>query len=275
MRRLLATHRWELWLLLGIPAIALAAAGAYRWSPILEEGYSGGFFLWHIIRHAVAALLLGAAYSRVRRLGRPLLSLVWRYSLTVAVVSAVGYLAAELLYDLLLSDGGSASRLGLLFTAVGLAELAILLWFARQASRISLAHAFLLAALTVGTSFPRVRSLDLLDSPFGVAILSAEAIGLASILLAVWALAHFDGLSRGMRTCSIVALFALSGLRFAVPGGIGIASLITRGDYMEAAVTGFGFLLSIAFIPALMLGLTYLIRVRPRPEQEPAAKPAS
>ncbi len=258
MRRFLATYRWELWLLLGIPAIALIANYAYTLSLVLEESYSGGFFLWHIIRNAVAALLLGAAYSRVRRLGRHMLALVWRYSLTVAVVSAVGYLAAELLYD-----GGSPASLGLLFTAVGFAGLAILLWFARQASRISLAHAFLLVALTVGGNLPRVRSLDYLDSPFGIAILSADAIGLASTLLAVWALAHFDGLRRGMRTFSIVALFALSGLRIAVPGGISIASLITRGHYMEAAMTGSGFLFSIAFIPALMLGLTYLVRVRP------------
>ena len=262
MRRLLITHRWELWLLLGVPAVALIAAYAYRWSPLLDESYSGGFFVWHSIRNAVAALMLGAAYSRVRRLGRPLLFLVWRYSLTVAVVSAVGYLAAGLLYDGLLSDGGSASRLGLFFTAVGLAGLFVLLWFARQASRISLAHAFLLIALAVGTSFPSVRSLDLLDSPFGVAILSAEAIGLASILLAVWALAHFDGLDRRMRTCSIVALFALSGLRFAALVGIGIAPLIAQGDYMEAARSMSIFF--VAILPsALMLGLTYLVRVRP------------
>ena len=242
MQPFLATYRWELWLLLGIPAIAVVTNYAYALSPILEESYSGGFFLWHIIRHAVAALLLGAAYSRVRGLGRPLLFLFWRYSLTVAVVSAVGYL---------------------------------LLWFARQASRISLAHAFLLVALTVGGNFPRVRSLDYLDSPFGIAILSADAIGLASVLVAVWALAHFDGLSRGVRTCSIVALFALSGLRPAALAGIGIVPLTAQENYMDAAAVGFGFFLPIAFIHGLTLGLTYLIRVRPQPEQEPETKPAS
>ena len=259
MRRLLVTYRWELWLFIAIPTIVLIATFPYRWFPIVEEGSPA--FLQDITRHAVATLLLGAAYSRVRGLGRPLLSLVWRYSLTVAVVSAVAYLAAELL-----DDGGSAFRFGLLLTAVRVAGLAVLLWFARQASGISLAHAFLLIALTYATRFPGARILDYPSVPYGRALLGAEGIVLASSLLAVWALAHFDSLDRGMRMRSIVALFALSGLRVVAVQGIVIAAWIAPGGYMATAISGLGSFSSIFLLPTLTLGLTYLVRVRPRPE---------
>ncbi len=254
MRRLLVTYRWELWLFIAVPTIALIAAYAYQWTPIMEEG--SPVFLQHIIRHAVAALLLGAAYPGVRGLGRPLLSLVWRYSLTVAVVSAAGYLAVELPHG-----GVGASRFGLLFTALRVAELAILLWFARQASGTSLAHAFLLVALTFAARFPGLWILDF--SLYGIAVLGANGIALASSLLAVWALAHFDSLDRTMRTRSIVALFALSGLYVVATTGIAILTIAER-DYMDAAITGL--VLWILLFPALTLGLTYLVRVRPQPE---------
>ena len=258
MRRLLATYSWELCLFIAIPAIALIATYAYRWSPIVEEGSPD--FLQGVIRHAVAALLLGAAYSRVRGLGRPLLSLVWRYSLTVAVVSPVGNLAAWLLWD-----GRLVSHLGLLVIALGLAELAVRLWFARQASGISLAHAYLLIALTYATQFPNAGDLDHVGTPYGIVLLSAEGIVLASSLLAVWALAHFDSLDRRMRTRSIVALFALSGLHVVAVEGIVIAAWIAPAG-LDAVITRLVFLSYGLFRPTLTLGLTYLVRVRPRPE---------
>ena len=213
MRRLLVTYRWELWLFIAVPTMVLIATFPYRWFPIVEEGSPA--FLQDITRHAVATLLLGAAYSRIRGLGRPLLSLVWRYSLTVAIDSAVAYLDAELL-----DDGGSAFRFGLLLTAVRVAGLAVLLWFARQASGISLAHAFLLIALTYATRFPGSADSGLSERPVRESVTGRRRDS-ADIQPArhFGTFARFDSRDRGMRMRSIVALFALSGLRVVAVSG--------------------------------------------------------
>ena len=76
----------------------------------------------------------------------------------------------------------------------GLVELPVLLWFARQASRFSLLHAFFLALIAVFTGplvFPSGASVSL--------SFSFDAfIYLAMTLLLVWLLGNFE--SRAMRS---------------------------------------------------------------------------
>ena len=161
MRRLLNKYRWELWLFIGIPTVAASVGPvglAYTWEVIASD--DGWFFsAWRAFSTSVvAAVLLGASYARVRRLEAFMLKLFWRYSLAVSVVSALGFLTIRLLPPLAWPDLSERIPFYLyLRWLLSLLSLAVVvgvvrLWFAREASRISLAHAFLVIALSVPTA---------------------------------------------------------------------------------------------------------------------------
>ena len=159
MRRLLNKYRWELWLFIGIPSVAASVGPiglAYTWDVIAsDDGWS--FSAWHAFSTSVvAAVLLGASYAKVRRLEGFMLKLFWRYSLAASVVSALGFLTISLLPP----NPGIPPTL-VLFTSIcegavqsALAALVglVRLWFAREGSRFSLAHAFLVIALSGSTA---------------------------------------------------------------------------------------------------------------------------
>ena len=160
MRRLLNKYRWELWLFIGIPTVAASVGPiglAYTWEVIASDDV-WSFSAWHAVStSAVAAVLLGVSYAKVRRLEGFMLKLFWRYSLAASVVSALGFLAINLLSRKLwdLSDLGFVYfYLRWVLSSLALAVVVglVRLWFAREASRISLAHAFLVIALSGSTA---------------------------------------------------------------------------------------------------------------------------
>ena len=109
------------------------------------------------------------------------------------------------------------------------------LWFARRASRVSLAHAFFIVALVF--SFPLVRLFETVafqsdaETPLRVLASAAasgasSALWISATLAAVWMLGNFDRRGAAFRKRAAAALF---GIR-AVVGIAGAVILAARGD---------------------------------------------
>ena len=287
MRRLLNKYRWELWLFTGIPTVAASVGPiglAYTWEVIASD--DGWFFsAWRAFSTSVvAAVLLGASYAKVRRLEGFMLKLFWRYSLAASVVSALGFLTISLLssqpwdpFD----RGFVPFYLRWVLSILALAGLVglVRLWFAREASRISLAHAFLVIALSGSTAGYSILLLPILlafwtltptsrDTSDAALQLPTAVLGTAITVLSIWALANFDGMGRRLRRRSLAALLVLGVLYTTDTDASGVVDYVEAGDYITAALTAALGLTAVTVFTLFVLGLTYLLRVR-QPTQPP------
>ena len=130
------------------------------------------------LRSIATTVLLGILYPLMRKANLPTLHLAWSCTLAIAGLSAVVYFGA-----VLAGYGETAVEAGWVITAAGLPGLFLLLWFARQASRFSLPHAYFLV-FVVGGVLP-----DFTDSlPFFFEWIWALLAG----GLVVWLLTNFD-----------------------------------------------------------------------------------
>ncbi len=274
LRRLLNRYRWELWLFIGIPAVSAVFVYFYEWSPAGRDDDLRLLGWGSLIAFVCGALLKGASYRWVCRLGRPTLAVLWRCALATSVVGAVTLFFVNILYPL---RATRADDLSVLYKWVILLVLLLVgtsivrLWFAREASRISLAHAFLLVALTsgVGSSILSVVSRLRLEwdflSPYDLAVVAGSVvIGVWTTLLSIWALAHFDVLSSESRTRVVVLLLALGA--FAATPYVHVVREIEAGDYATAMLVVATLALPTVVFTLIVLGLTYLLRVRQPPE---------
>ena len=109
----------------------------------------------------VEAALLLALYARVRRLGRGYLSLVWGYAIAIEGIAVLVWLVGIALWPSYASSSFGFTLLWVTGASLvqGVTSLALLLWFARQASRFSLAHAFFLFLLFAGYHLPSAISI--------------------------------------------------------------------------------------------------------------------
>jgi len=179
----LRKYRWPLVLFLGIPIVAgisqVLVALVYELS---TSGNTNSYELaiWtSVARSSTGAVILGILYARLRNTEQSIVRLAWSYTLVLECMSALLYLGAALV-----GYGDSLRELGQLYALNALVSFLPLLWFARRASRISLAHAFFLVFIVGGLALP-----DLLESlPFYFEWLWQ----LAGSILAVWLLANFD-----------------------------------------------------------------------------------
>ena len=267
MARLLGRYRWELLLLVVVPAIAYIFSGVgVGFGPwvsttlLLLLNFSSG------IGHGFTAILLGVTYFRVRALGRPTLSLFWEYSLSAAVIATLSAITAALVAIAFLRLEIISSHLAV-FPLIRLVEdtpgALVLLWFARRASRISLAHAFLLVTATVSPTLN--VSLDNL-ALYNAAIITDVMLQFTLSLLAVWAIPHFDGDNFWMRARLLAALLTVGGLRLIFWAVIGIITVKVQGSY-ELTIVDLTNAILIFALPTLLV-LTYLVRVRPPPALE-------
>ena len=203
MPRFLVTYRWELWLLLWTPLLSvIASVLAFSLYASLYEDRPVPGYVAHA-QGAVASLVLAgfllAFYKRVRRLERWFLTLVWGYAIWLAAVGALVWLVAAAFapYD---EDSGLLSVS--LWTrgrplAHGVVALLPLLWFARQASRLSLAHAcflfLVLKAYTLTIVVARALNLWIFDVvPVGLLFAMTFASVLGFGFLLAWLLGNFD-----------------------------------------------------------------------------------
>ena len=252
-------YRWELLLFIGLPLLSDTAAFEVLTIPIriavLVLKTTGllipvpsmdtlGAFSLH-----VHAFLLGIFYYfHVRRSGRRILSLVWAYAFAATAIGAVAAWAPDM----------DAQWEWLAHGAEALAGGIALVWFAARASRFSLAHAFLLIALS--TALYNFGSVAIYFSvPWTEANPAFWLVSILSIaqgLLAVRVLAQFDSdrtLSRNM----IIGLFTLEVVMITILeiGGGGHPAA-------QAALSGLVMLALWAAWYGVVILLTYLARSR-------------
>ena len=267
-------YRWELLLFLGLPLLSDTAAFEVLTIPIrvvvLIVKTTGllipvpsidtlGAFSLH-----VHAFLLGIFYYfHVRRSGRRTLSLVWAYAFAATAIGAVAAWTPDL----------DAQWEWLAPGAEALAGGIALVWFAARASRFSLAHAFLLIALS--TALYGYGSVAIYFSvPWTEANPAFWLVSILSIaqgLLAVRVLAQFDS-ARVLSRNAIIAMFALDGTMLVALG-------IVNGGHpaAQAALSAVVMLASWAAWYGVVILLTYLARSRqpfdPGPYEETGPSP--
>ena len=252
-------YRWELLLFIGLPLLSDTAAFEVLTIPIrvavlilkttgllipVPSMDTLGAFSLH-----VHAFLLGFFYYfHVRRSGKRTLSLVWAYAFAATAIGAVAAWAPDL----------DAQWEWLAPGAEALAGGIALVWFAIRASRFSLAHAFLLIALS--TALYGYGSVAIYFSvPWTEANPAYWLVSLLSIahgLLAVRVLAHFDS-TRALSRNAVIALFALEGAMI-------ITLEIVSGGHptAQAALSGLVLLATWAAWYGVVILLTYLARSR-------------
>ena len=263
-------YRWELWLFVGVPLVVNVT-----W--VIESSRSELFTLplserqdlpYISPRAILLLLLLGLSYLRVRRLGRPTLALVWAYGVAAVLANALATVAIQVFGSPL---PGSRTALSLVAMAVALA---ILVWFGRQASRISLGHALLLVGLS--TTLPRGISpltgvfpvLTAVDESYHIFPWSiALAFSVALSLLAVWALGRFDSASGVARTRMVLALFGVAVLVL-ISTHWAIASWQSEFLQLAFATALVSAIMAVSY--AAVIALIYVLRVRTPREREPA-----
>ena len=162
-----ARYRWELLLFLGIPAaswfaglLVLALSDIYD---LYWFSNADAEFVQWCVRIAVSTALLGASYLYVRRQERWFLPLIWRYLLAFKVFTV----PLIVIWAVWLSDFAVSGISGLVWAiGIWLVGVALLLpvelWFARQASRSSIAHAFFLVLVSGAGRWRRKPSGKLL-----------------------------------------------------------------------------------------------------------------
>ncbi len=271
MRRLLNEYRWELWLFVGIPTVVSLIGVIYDWSGVRWAGDSG-LRDTGAVTGLAAAVLLGLSYPWVRRLGRPMLGVLWRYSIAASVVVGAGWVVIDLLFSGVRLD---STDLGYSLAGLGVAGLLVRLWFAREASRISLAHAFLFIALTVATgslvtpfTIAWLNVRDGYDLYVAMAVAGSAAFGTMLVvtitLLSIWALTTFDVLDRTIRRRVIITLLALGTFDAFLFERVSNIALHGPWQAIDLAIFLAGFVIG----TLILLGLTYLLRVR-RPAEQP------
>ena len=278
--RLIVTYRWELWLVIGIPVIATFSRN-FVFLPLnlllgLEEATATQHTLQWAQGVALTLLLLAVSYLRVRRLGREFLALLWGIAITLWVISLV---AQGFVYVLGPTDPvtGFLGGLGRSYLLIGLFEVPILLallWFARQASRLSLTHAFFLVAFTALRPWDPVHwnwSLESIPYVY-VTILIGVLITYSIMLSKVWLVGNFDLRGPAFRRNTLIGLVAailLSGyVRVLIsqligPGEGRYLSVPSLASFFESAYE----LTSVLFRTGLdqtliAFALVYLVRVR-------------
>ena len=252
-------YRWELLLFIGLPLLSDTAAFEVLTIPIRvavlilkttgllipvpSMDTLGAFSL-----HVHASLLGFFYYFHVRRSGKRTLSLVWAYAFAATAIGAVAAWAPDM----------DAQWEWLAHGAEALAGGIALVWFAARASRFSLAHAFLLIALS--TALYNFGSVAIYFSvPWTEANPAYWLVSILSVaqgLLAVWVLVQFDS-ARVLFRNAVIALFALDGVLL-------VALEILRGGdpAAQAALSAATTLALWAAWYGVVILLTYLARSR-------------
>ncbi len=292
VRSFLIAYRWELWLIIGIPVMAgiSHSVTGFLGTFLIPNAYAASSLVY-VVGGVVTLLLLAVSYLRVRNFGRDFLTVLWGYVLAASVILTTGQGVLFLMSAVFPTDdnftviGRNLSVLGVAF----IPEIAVLLWFARRASRLSLTHAFFLLVYS---------SLNLLGSVSGhttsvsntslilVYVLAGAAIGLTVALTKVWLLGNFERRGPRFRRDAVAVLLATL-----ILGGyakVAIADLLgfAEGPYLlilpllGAVYGSFAFIATTAFELAFLgvfFALVYLVRVRPsaaetEPEPETVAE---
>ncbi len=288
--RYFTTYRWELWLLIGIPAVSVVVSVlSYPLSGFLLHDRVSSLSVvnsslvitnaGHLVPGIVGLLLLSVSYLRVRRLEREFLASLWGYSIGVAVIGVVTTIALIVVTVAFADPEEFRTVSSLRATGIrlfgSLPEYLVLLWFARQLSRVSLTHAFFLVAFTslylvipiqgyqiAGTSAEVARAV-------GLNMLIGGFVGLIVVLIKVWLLGNFDRRGDRFRKEAIIIILAAVILsdyaRLALGTLLGYLELPSEIIIPFLGYTGLfmvvGFVFNLVTL-LVLFGVVYLIRVR-------------
>lgn len=278
-RHFCVTYRWELWLLVWAPLLGSVASSvaSILFAVFYDIGWLTGYYVYGYggLGSLLEAALLLALYARVRRLGRRYLSLVWGYAIAIEGVAVLAWLVGVALGPSYESSNFGATFLLLTGPSLvqGTASLAVLLVFARQASRFSLVHAFFLFLLFKGYHLPSAISVliatqlrdlfSLGESRATVALIAwpFDLVGTAAIAsVLAWLLGNFESRGVSFRNRAVLGLLVASVAYLlwtlaelvieGVPGLLGLLGVV-------------GVFLSAGLLTLLLpLALIYLVRVR-------------
>ena len=271
MMRLIAAYRWELWLLVGVPAVAQITRILLLIAVARTLGDSNSSIqLAHIGVALSVLLLLALSYPRVRGLGRDFLALLWGYRIAAAALSVAAQSAALWMAFVYPSDASPLLWISaqlLVYLAFVPIQTFILLLFARKASRISLPHAFFIVAFVSFAASPIQRPG--LDEPLALALslTAAPFVGLLLALVKVWLLGDFDRRSAAFRRNAIGATVAAT-----LAGGWAqsVIPLLPSGGLTAGSAAFVGQVWSELALLLVYFVLAYLLRVR-----QPAPAPGS
>ena len=197
LTQLASRYRWELMLLVGIPFV--------EWTiwwllPHILANFNVTFEVWFsliLIRPFlnISLLILGLFYFQVRRLGRTTLSLLWVFSIVYEAVETTTYLLLDV-SDLgqwpaiEISGSGWTWHMSLEFLPATI----VLVWFARQASRISFNHALVLIGLATPGYVSSMILSSLVFARFEDRAVAWDlaAFALLFTLFAIWVLSRLN-----------------------------------------------------------------------------------
>ena len=303
MKRYFVTYGWELWLIIGIPAIlTVVFVLSNILSGILLSDRLGGLSIdnasqvyinaGQLVVGIVSLLLLSLSYLRVRRLEREFLASLWGYSIAVAVIGAATTIAVIVVAvaDPEASWGVSSLRaLGIRLFA-SLPQYLALLWFARKLSKISLTHAFFLVAFTSLYLFIPISGtlVDVTGTErvraFYLSMLVGWVVSLIVALIKVWLLGNFDRRGERFHKEAIIILVATIILSQYARVTIGELLGYLEGPYL-AIVPWLGVIVGLVFfvigfvinltILLVLFGSVYLVRVRQPKTLDATPVPAS
>ena len=298
-----STYRWELWLLIGIPAVvAVVRTVSVPLSGILLSDRVDSLSIVnpiqvvinaaYLVTGIVSLLLLSLSYLRVRRLERELLASLWGYSIAVAIIVVVTKIAVIVVAFAYPEESLTVSSLRATGASLfaSLLEYLALLWFARQLSRVSLTHAFFLVAFTsLNLVIPISGTLvDVTGAERARAIyLSLLVGGIVSLIVAlikVWLLGNFDRRGERFRKEAIIILVVVIILSQYARVTIGELLGYLEGPYL-AIVPWLGVIVGLVFFVVgfvinlvtllVLFGSAYLVRVRQPKTLDATPVPAS
>ena len=287
-------YRWELWLVIAIPIIARVIWTITNYQLDYWEDYWGinwrPFGLGSVVSRFVTMLFLFASYPFVHRIGREFLTLLWGFLVVESAIGLAG-IGAHLATGtgLTLTETIVIGTFGVMWiygSIASAAHLLALLWFARQASRLSLTHACFLVVFV----YLPVSGFVALDArPPGdfAFMLVGGGVALCVMLVRVCLLGNFDARGSAFRKNAVIGLVAATVAAGAVGALIGqllgyeesslwvsffnVVSFVNFEDVDVAVDFGVATAALLAEILAV-LGIVWLIRVRePRVEAPSAA----
>ena len=243
---------WLAYGLLFVVAVVESAIVAYQLAPAFRVSAC----------YVTAALLLGGCLY-AWRLRPDFMRLVWAAAFAAGLVHLAAA-ALDLPLLLIRHEQFIYSASGR-FLISELLTMLLVLWFARRASRISLAHAFFIAALAFSLPLSRLFETITLqgaaETSLGVLASAAvngawAALSISATLAAVWMLGEFDRRGMAFRKRAAAALFgtraALGVGGAAVAASQGVAGVATDAPLAVGVIVGWG----------ATIALVYLVRER-------------
>ncbi len=160
VRRFIQAYRWELTLLVVVPAFVTVISFLSRnllFKAIDYVGIEWSFILGSSSGVLSGAALLGLCYIRVRRINQQYLMLLWTCSILSDIIRGLAELAIWA-FAVVVTDAtdSHAQTISLLYLVIAGLHLPLLLVFARQASRFSLWHGFFLYLVFESYALPNV-----------------------------------------------------------------------------------------------------------------------